>query len=159
MTILKYLMDNFGPLSIETKEGWMPVTEGYCKGFDLDLKFGKMGEKFTEEIFEGNSKVEVKTERDIWKTTGNIFVEFTYREAFSGLVTTEADWWATILTLNGTVEGIVILPTKIMKARVKQLIKDKQAEYPVKGGDDNASTGALVPIKELLNYDSENKTI
>ena len=53
-------MDNFGPLSIETKEGWMPVTEGYCKGFDLDLKFGKMGEKFTEEIFEGNSKVEVK---------------------------------------------------------------------------------------------------
>ena len=58
------------------KEGtWMPITEGYCKGFDIDLEFGKMGEKFVEKVFEGNSKVEVKTERDIWKNTGHIAIE------------------------------------------------------------------------------------
>ena len=131
------------------------------KFYDIDLPFGLKYEGTLSELLTAktNKLIEVKTERDIWKTTGNIFVEFTYRETFSGLVTTEADWWATILTFGGAVEGIVILPTNIMKARVKQLIKDKQAEYPVKGGDDNASTGALIPIKELLNYDSEDKTI
>ena len=131
------------------------------KFYDIDLPFGLKYEGTLSELLTAktNKLIEVKTERDIWKTTGNIFVEFTYRETFSGLVTTEADWWATILTFGGAVEGIVILPTNIMKSRIKQLIKDKRAEYPVKGGDDNASTGALVPIKELLNYDSEDKTI
>ena len=37
-------------------EDWMPLTEGYCKGFDIDLKFGKMGEEFTQQVFGGNSK-------------------------------------------------------------------------------------------------------
>ena len=75
------------------------------------------------------------------------------------MVTTEADWWATILTFNDSIEGIIILPTNIMKDRVKLLINNGQAKYPVKGGDNNASIGALVPIKELMNYDSEDKTI
>jgi len=30
---------------IKKGDDWMPLTEGYCKGFDLDLKFGKMGEE------------------------------------------------------------------------------------------------------------------
>ena len=57
MIALKDLMDKLGPLLIETKGGWMPVTEGYCKGFDLDLKFGKMGEEFVSDVLEGNSKI------------------------------------------------------------------------------------------------------
>ena len=131
------------------------------KFYDIDLPFGVKYEGTLSELLTSktNKLIEVKTERDKWKKTGNIYVEFIWRETFSGLITTKADWWATILTFGGAVEGIVILRTNIMKARVKQLIKDKKAEYPVKGGDDNASTGALVPIKELLNYDSENKTI
>ena len=32
----------------------MPITEGYCKGFDLDLKFGKMGEEFVKRYLENN---------------------------------------------------------------------------------------------------------
>ena len=36
-------------------DSWMPLTEGYCKGFDIDLAFGKMGEEFTQKVFEGNS--------------------------------------------------------------------------------------------------------
>ena len=149
MTILKYLMDNFGPLSIETKEGWMPVTEGYCKGFDLDLKFGKMGEKFTEEIFEGNSKVEVKTERDIWKTTGNIAIEIRCKGEASWLSTTESTVWIHLLAYNGVIEGGFLFKVDQLKEKIKKLHKSGDIKM-VMGGDDNLSQMVLLPIKELF---------
>ena len=122
------------------------------KFFDIDLPFGEKYEDTLSALLteDTNNKIEVKTERDIWKTTGNIYVELACREAFSGLCTTKADWWATILTLDGAIKGIVILPTNLMKKRVKSLIKNKKAQYPIYGSDDEASIGALVPIKELL---------
>ena len=122
------------------------------KFFDIDLPFGEKYEDTLSALLteNTNNKIEVKTERNIWKTTGNIYVELACREAFSGLCTTKADWWATILTFDGAIEGIVILPTSLMKKRVKSLIKNNKAEYPIYGGDDEASIGALVPIKELL---------
>lgn len=122
------------------------------KFYDIDLPFGEKYENTLSKILteNTNSKVEVKTERDIWASTGNIYVELVCREAFSGLVSTKADWWATILTLQGIIKGIVILPTNLMRKRVKILIKNKIAQYPISGGDDGASIGALVPIKELL---------
>ena len=105
MITMKDLMDKLGPLLIETKEGWMPVTEGYCKGFDLDLKFGKMGEEFVSDVLEGNSKIEVKTERDIWKTTGNIAIEIRCDGKPSGLSTTESTVWIHLLAYKGVIEG------------------------------------------------------
>ena len=125
------------------------------KFYDIDLPFGIKYEGTLSELLtaDTNKLIEVKTERDIWKKTGNIYVEFIWRETFSGIVTTEADWWATILTFGGAVEGIIILPTNLMRKKVKQLINDGIAKYPVKGGDDDASEGALVPIKELMNYE------
>ena len=125
------------------------------KFYDIDLPFGLKYEGTLSELLtsETNRLIEVKTERDIWKDTGNIYVEFIYRETFSGIVTTKADWWATILTLNGAIEGIILLPTNLMRKKVKQLIKDGLAKYPVNGGDDSQSQGALVPIKELMNYE------
>ena len=126
------------------------------KFYDIDLPFGLKYEGTLSELLTAktNKLIEVKTERDKWKETGNIYVEFIWRETFSGLVTTEADWWATILTLDGVIEGIIILPTNLMREKVKQLIADGIAKYPVKGGDDDASEGALVPIKELMNYET-----
>ena len=125
------------------------------KFYDIDLPFGLKYEGTLSELLtsETNRLIEVKTESDIWKDTGNIYVEFIYRETFSGIVTTEADWWATILTLDGAIEGIILLPTNLMRKKVKQLIKDGLAKYPVNGGDDSQSQGALVPIKELMNYE------
>lgn len=125
------------------------------KFYDIDLPFGLKYEGTLSELLtsETNRLIEVKTERDIWKDTGNIYVEFIYRETFSGIVTTKADWWATILTLDGAIEGIILLPTNLMRKKVKQLIKDGLAKYPVNGGDDSQSQGALVPIKELMNYE------
>ena len=125
------------------------------KFYDIDLPFGVKYEGTLSELLTAktNKLIEVKTERDIWKETGNIYVEFIWRETFSGIVTTEADWWATILTLNDEVQGIILLPTKLMRIKVKRLIKEGIAQYPVRGGDDNDSQGALVPIKELMNYE------
>ena len=125
------------------------------KFYDIDLPFGVKYEGTLSELLTSktNKLIEVKTERDKWKKTGNIYVEFIWRETFSGLITTKADWWATILTFGGAVEGIIILPTNLMRKKVKQLIADGIAKYPVKGGDDDASEGALVPIKELINYE------
>ena len=122
------------------------------KFWDIDLPFGEKYEDTLSSILTNNTKgkIEVKTERDIWKTTGNIYIELACREAFSGLVSTKADWWATILTFDGAIKGIIILPTNLMKKQVKTLIKNNIAEYPVYGGDDDASIGALVPLKELI---------
>tara|TARA_R110002096_G_scaffold241688_1_gene433690 strand:- start:69 stop:521 length:453 start_codon:yes stop_codon:yes gene_type:complete len=150
MITLKELMDYFGPLLIETKGGWMPVTEGYCKGFDLDLKFGKMGENFTADVFEGNSKVEVKTERDIWKTTGNVAIEIRCKGKPSGLSTTESTVWVHLLAHKGVIEGGFLFKVAQLKEKIKKLHKSGDIKM-VMGGDDNLSQMVLLPIKELFN--------
>ena len=127
----------------------MPITEGYCKGFDLDLKFGKMGEEFVAEVFEGNSKVEVKTERDIWKTTGNIAIEIRCNGKPSGLSTTESTVWVHLLAHNGVIEGGFLFKVDQLKEKIKNLHKEGSLKM-VMGGDDNLSQMALLPIKELF---------
>jgi len=42
--------------------------------FDIDLKFGQLGEAYVEEVFTGGFKSEVKTDRR-WRDTNNIYVE------------------------------------------------------------------------------------
>ena len=97
------------------------------KFYDIDLPFGIKYEGTLSELLTSktNKLIEVKTERDKWKNTGNIYVEFIWRGTLSGIVTTKADWWATILTLEGEIQGIILLPTKIMRKKVKQLIFQK----------------------------------
>ena len=117
--------------------------------WDIALAFGEKYEDSLAEILQIGT-IEVKTERDKWKSTGNIYVEMACRGALSGLVTTKADWWATILTFGGVIDGVILLPTKLMRKRVKYLIDNNIAKYPTPGGDGNDSIGALIPIKELL---------
>ena len=128
----------------------MPVEEGYCKGFDLDLKFGKMGEDFVADVFEGNSKVEVKTERDIWRTTGNIAIEIRCSGKASGLSTTESTIWIHLLAYNGVIEGGFIFKVDQLKDKIKRLHKEKKIKM-VMGGDNNLSQMVLLPIKDLFN--------
>ena len=134
---------------IEKEGSWMPMTEGYCKGFDIDLKFGKMGEEFTSQVFEGNSKVEVKTERDIWKRTGNVAIEIRCKGKPSGLSTTESDVWIHLLAYKGVIEGGFLFKVGVLKDKIKELHKSGGLKM-VMGGDDNASQMALLPIKELF---------
>ena len=131
------------------EDTWMPLTEGYCKGFDIDLKFGKMGEEFTQNVFEGNSKVEVKTERDIWKKTGNIVIEIRCNGKSSGLSTTESDVWIHLLAYNDVIEGGFLFKVDQLKAKIKKLHKSGGLKI-VMGGDNNLSQMALLPIKTLF---------
>ena len=134
---------------IQKGGSWMPITEGYCKGFDIDLEFGKMGEKFTQQVFEGNSKVEVKTERDIWEKTGNIAIEMRCKGKPSGISTTESDVWIHLLSVNNVIKGGFLFKVDQLKALIKKRHEGGGLKI-VMGGDDNASQMALLPIKELF---------
>ena len=115
--------------------------------YDIDLKFGEKNEDSLEKILRFG-KIEVKTERDIWKKTGNICIEIRQNGNPSGLSTTKADHWAHILSFNNEIEGVLMFPIAQLKTRLKQLILSKRVRE-VKGGDDNKSTLLLVPLKEI----------
>lgn len=119
----------------------------YTSKFDIDLKFGEEAEYSLANIL-SMGKVEVKTERDIWKRTGNIVIELKSRGKYSGLSVTEAEWWAHILSYKGKKESIILIPVEELKKRVKKLVKSGKATLTV-GGDDDTSEIVLVPIKEI----------
>ena len=139
---------------IERKGSWMPMTEGYCKGFDIDLEFGKMGEKFVSEVLEGNSKVEVKTERDIWKKTGNIAIELRCKGKPSGVSTTESTVWIHLLAYKGVIEGGFLLKVDELKDKIKKLHNEGNLNLSM-GGDNNESQNALLPIKDLFSNQTQ----
>ena len=128
----------------------MEATEEYAKGFDLDLKFGKLGEDFVKDMQVGNRKIEVKTEREIWKTTGNIAIELRYKGQPSGLSTTESSVWIHLLSYKGVIEGGFMFKVDLLKDKIKKLHKEDNLKM-VMGGDDNMSQMALLPIKDLFS--------
>ena len=109
----------FGECEIQDERGiWMPVTVDYKKDkFDIDLDFGKVGEKVVEEMFEGDGTIEVKTEREIWKTSKNIAIEIRCRGKLSGISTTTAKTWIHMLDGGG---GGFIFPVKELKEKIKR---------------------------------------
>ena len=138
----------FGECEIQDERGiWMPVTEDYKKDkFDIDLDFGKVGEKVVEEMFEGDGTIEVKTEREIWKRTKNIAIEIRCRGKLSGISTTTAKTWIHMLDGGG---GGFIFPVKDLRNKIKKRQEDGKLKL-VMGGDDNAAQLALLPISELF---------
>jgi len=122
---------------------------GVNKFYDIDLPFGEVFERKLRYMF-GNKKFEVKTERDIWKTTGNICIELKYKNGESGLETTKADYWCQVFTDNMQIEFIVIFPVQKLRERVKDLVRNGQAELKY-GGDNNDSLIALLPRSILLD--------
>ena len=132
----------------------MAIINGYCKekdiDFNKDLAYGKLGEELANNIFEGNLTCEVKTERDIWETTGNITIEFKSRGKLSGIATTKSEIWIHWLSINGEIKGGFIFKVGELKDKIKRLQKDGNLKM-VMGGDNNASQMVLLPIKELFD--------
>ena len=62
------------------------------KKFDIDLQWGKVREKNVAKMLQ-DKKIEVKSERDIWQSTGNIAIEFESYGKPSGIMATESDYW------------------------------------------------------------------
>lgn len=125
--------------------GWNPK-------FDLDLKFGQQGEQWLRTLgAPGGLKIEVKTERDQWFTTGNLVFEYRCRGKPSGVSTTEADFWVQILSKDGVVYGMMGWPTAQLKAFLRAVVK-RPGDYGarlVNGGDDKASEMVVIPISQL----------
>jgi hypothetical protein len=114
------------------------------KRFDLDLAYGQVFEKKIADIFTG-SKIEVKTEKDKWKTTGNIVIEFSSRGKPSGIATTEASYWCHNLAMGDTIVCSLLLPVRTLRAYI-------EANNPrvVKGGDDMTSKLYLIKLTDLV---------
>ena len=148
MIYLQDIIDIFGEIYIEKGGMWMKATDEYVKGFDLDLKFGKLGEDFVKDMQEGNNKIEVKTERDIWKTTGNIAVELRYNGNPSGISSTDSNLWVHLLSYNGVIEGGFMFKVDQLRDKIKKLHKSGDLKM-VMGGDGNMSQMALLPIDKL----------
>lgn len=114
------------------------------KRFDLDLAYGQVFEKKVADIL-GNSKIEVKTEKDKWKTTGNIVIEYESRGKPSGIITTDADYWLHNLAMG---DDIVLS----FLTRVSTLRKYIAQHNPrsVRGGDDMTSKLYLIKLTDLV---------
>ena len=129
--------------SDEPKPGYDLDMEKFYK----DLRFGEEYESRLVNILK-SSKVEVKTERDWWMTTGNVCFELRYRGKPSGLSTTEADWWFHILSHGGDIICILAFPVERLRLAVDKLVKDGVAKVK-RGGDRMDSEFALVPLRCL----------
>ena len=143
----------FGECELQDERGiWVPVSNNHIRdNFDIDLDFGKVGEKKIEQLFEGDGRIEVKTERwegkpTQWKKTENIAVEIRCRGKLSGISTTDAKMWIHMLDGGG---GGFIFPVDELRKKIKKRQKDGTLKLTM-GGDDNAAQLALLPIKELF---------
>ena len=144
------MIEVLGPAEIYKGGRWMPITEEVQQKFDHDLEFGRLGEDFVEAFQSENTKVEVKTERDIWKTTGNIAIEIRCRGKLSGLSVTEAQTWIHLLSWKNKIEGGYIISTDYLKRRIKELKESGEVKI-VMGGDDNMSQMVLIPRDKLFD--------
>jgi hypothetical protein len=128
-----------------------PLNKDFKKNkFDIDLEFGADYENKICDILEGGSKVEVKTERDIWRTTGNIAIEYKRDSSLSGISNTEADYWVHNLVYKDEMILSFIFPVERLRKTVKKMVKDKKAKI-ISGGDYNKSKLVLLPIKDLIS--------
>ena len=125
------------------------MNKGYNPDFDIDLAFGESYEDSLAAILQ-QGKVEVKTERDIWKTTGNIVFEIKFKGKPSGLSKTKADYWAQILTYKNEIKSILIFPVPVLKLQLKNLLSKNKAEI-IKGGDNNESELIIVPLNSIYS--------
>jgi hypothetical protein len=111
------------------------------QGFDLDLRHGQAREDALVHTLLA-SHVEVKSD-GMCRRTGNLFVEFRYRGAPSGVATTTAARWA----FEFDDDCWLILPTTVVREAARRAFRENR--YVI-GGDFNQSEGALVPITWLM---------
>lgn len=114
------------------------------KRFDLDLQYGQVFEQKVADMLQ-NKKIEVKTERDKWKSTGNIVIEFESRGRPSGVATTEADYWFHNLAVGNDIVMTLVFPVSKLRAYIS-----KNMPKMIRGGDDNTSRMYLISLTDLV---------
>jgi hypothetical protein len=119
--------------------------------FDIDLQYGQEGERWLAWLGTDQAKVEVKTERDTWATTGNAVFEYECRGKASGIAITEADYWVHVFKLGDVPAMCLVLPVQDLKEALRQAIRTPASfgARLVSGGDDSAAKVILMPIPSL----------
>ncbi len=126
----------------------MKPTKKDRKKFDIDLQYGTIREDKIADLFT-NKKIEVKSEKDIWQTTGNIAIEYQSYNKPSGIKATESDYWFHNLCIGDDEYCTLVFKTDVLRKIVEQLDTFKS----VSGGDHNASRMFLVNLQKLFSTD------
>jgi len=119
--------------------------------FDVDLQYGQQGEQWLMWLGADQAKVEVKTERDKWFTTGNAIFEFRSRGKPSGFTVTQADFWMHNFFLNGRCKHSITFDINDLKDFLRLVYRNpnKYGARLCNGGDDNTSELIVVPMSQL----------
>ena len=116
------------------------------KKFDIDLAYGKVREDLIKEMLQ-DKKIEVKSERDVWKRTGNIAIEYQCYGKPSGINATEADYWFHNLCVGEDVYATLVFKTE----NLKKILDSLERKVSVNGGDHNASRMYLISLQKLFD--------
>ena len=108
--------------------------------FRHDLEVGQLGEKLLADVLD-NRTIEVKKDLKAMKT-GNVFIEYSSRGKRSGISTSEAEWWALIVSED----VIKLIKTERLKELCRPYLGTKR---DVSGGDSDTSRGVLLPVIEI----------
>ncbi len=112
--------------------------------FDINLAEGKHNENKLLKTLQLDT-IEVKTDYGA-TNTGNVFVEYMYKDKPSGISVTEASHYAIVIPDKSNSKNVtIIIETKVLK----EIIRDKEDRM---GGDDNQSKGKLIKVEELVNW-------
>ena len=120
--------------------------------FDIDLSYGQVFENELLDSLLGKCTIEVKTERDIWASTGNIYIEYKSRGKPSGIAVSKSKYYFIFLSISGdnpTSNVGMMFDTDTLKSYLKSGVKSKSLKSNVKGGDDGTSLGILLPISRI----------
>ena len=116
------------------------------KKFDIDLAYGKVREDMIKDMLQ-DKKIEVKSERDVWKRTGNIAIEYECYGKPSGINATEADYWFHNLCVGEDIYATLIFTTE----NLKKILDSLERKVSVNGGDHNASRMYLISLQKLFD--------
>ena len=116
------------------------------KKFDIDLAYGKVREDLIKDMLQ-DKKIEVKSERDVWKRTGNIAIEYECYGKPSGINATEADYWFHNLCVGEDVYATLVFKTE----KLKKILYSLERNVSVNGGDHNASRMYLISLQKLFD--------
>ena len=117
--------------------------------FDLDLEFGEKTEEIICDLFEGRTRMEVKSDTGIWKKTGNLVIEIRYKGRPAGISTTDADWWFNAIYDGDQPIGGFLFRTSTLKRMIKQLLHEGKADI-ISGGDCPVGKNLVrIPIRYL----------
>ena len=118
--------------------------------FRWDLEFGEQGEGLVKSLISSTDALTVEVKRDRKSSvTGNVALEISYKNNPSGIMKTEAKWWAFLLSGMSYDDEVIIL---IETNRLKRLVqKYKEKRGVVRGGDGKNSELVLIPVEKLLD--------